>query len=83
MTSANLAQLIIVIALSIISVLLILAVVLQPSQKTGLIGDATDIEKREKRGAELFLYRATIILMILFFGLSLTYGAVISGLIFA
>lgn len=83
MTTSNLAQLIIIITLCIISVLLILSVILQPSQKTGLIGDATDIEKREKRGSELFLFRATIILTILFFGLSLTYGAVVSGLIFA
>ncbi len=57
----------------IISILLILSILLQPSQKSGLIGDATDIEKREKRGSELFLYRLTIILSILFFTLSLAY----------
>lgn len=66
-------------AVTVIAILLIVVVVLQPSQKTGLIGDATDIEKREKRGAELFLYRTTIVLIILFFGLSLFYGLIISG----
>ncbi len=72
-------ELFIIIALIIVSILLILAVILQPSQKTGLIGDATDIEKRKKRGAELFLYRATIVLIILFFALSLLYALVTTG----
>ncbi len=57
----------------VISILLILSILLQPSQKSGLIGDATDMEKREKRGSELFLYRSTIILSILFFTFSLAY----------
>ncbi len=64
----------------LISVLLIIVVILQPSQKSGLIGDATDIEKREKRGFELFLYRSTIILIILFIGTSITFGAAQAGL---
>ncbi len=70
-------ELFLIIALCIISVLIIVAVLLQPSQKTGLIGDATDIEKREKRGAELFLYRLTMVLIVLFIGLSLFYGYII------
>ncbi len=64
----------------ILAVLLIVVVILQPSQKSGLIGDATDIEKREKRGFELFLYRSTIILIILFIGTALTFGAAQAGL---
>ncbi len=70
-------ELFIIIALCIISVLIIVAVLLQPSQKTGLIGDATDIEKREKRGAELFLYRLTMVLIVLFIALCLVYGYII------
>lgn len=70
-------ELALIIALAVVSVLIILVVLLQPSQKTGLIGDATDIEKRKKRGAELFLYRFTIILIILFIALCLIYGYII------
>ncbi len=66
--------------MALISVLIIIVVLLQPSQKTGLMGDATDIEKREKRGFELFLYRSTIVLMILFIGTAVLYGAVQAGL---
>ncbi len=66
--------------MGLFSVLIIGAVLLQPSQKTGLMGDATDIEKREKRGFELFLYRSTIVLMILFIGTAILYGAVQTGL---
>lgn len=69
-------QLFIIILMVVISVLLILAVILQPSQKSGLIGDATDIEKREKRGSELFLYRLTIVLIILLFSVALLYPLV-------
>ncbi len=65
----------------IISVLIIIVVVLQPSQKTGLMGDATDIEKRDKRGAELFLYRFTIILTIFFIAVAIAYGMGINGVI--
>ncbi|MFV0288411.1 MAG: preprotein translocase subunit SecG [Mycoplasmatales bacterium] len=72
-------ELFLIISLCIIAVLVIIAIILQPSQKSGLIGDATDVEKREKRGAELFLYRSTIILTILFFTLSLVYALVVSG----
>lgn len=64
----------------ILSILIIVVVILQPSQKSGLIGDATDIEKREKRGFELFLYRSTIILIILFIGTAVTFGAAQAGL---
>ncbi len=70
-------ELFLIIALTIVSILIIVAVLLQPSQKTGLIGDATDIEKREKRGAELFLYRLTMVLIFLFIGISLFYGFII------
>ncbi len=66
--------------MAVISVLIIVVVLLQPSQKTGLMGDATDIEKREKRGFELFLYRSTIVLMIVFIGTAVLYGAVQAGL---
>ena len=65
----------------ILAVLIIIAVLLQPSQKTGLIGDATDIEKREKRGVELFLFRSTIILVILFISTALLFGVAQAGLI--
>lgn len=65
----------------ILSILLIIVVILQPTQKTGLIGDATDIEKREKRGFHLFLFRATIILAILFIGTAITFGVAKAGLI--
>ncbi len=70
-------ELFLIIALTIVSILIIVAVLLQPSQKTGLIGDATDIEKREKRGAELFLYRLTMVLIFVFIGISLFYGYII------
>ena len=50
----------------IVSVLLIMVVLLQPSKKTGLIGDTTDAEKRVKRGFELLLHRFTIVLIIAF-----------------
>ncbi len=70
-------ELFLIITLCIVSVLIIVAVLLQPSQKTGLIGDATDIEKREKRGAELFLYRLTMVLIFVFIALSLFYGYII------
>ncbi len=66
--------------MAVLSVLIIIAVLLQPSQKTGLMGDATDIEKREKRGIELFLYRSTIVLSIFFIGTAILYGAVTAGL---
>lgn len=66
--------------MAVLSVLIIIAVLLQPSQKTGLMGDATDIEKREKRGIELFLYRSTIVLSIFFIGTAILYGAVAAGL---
>ncbi len=65
----------------VLSVLLIIVVLLQPSQKTGLMGDATDIEKRTKRGFELFLFRSTIILIILFIGTAILFGAAEAGLI--
>lgn len=83
MTTTHMVQLILIITLCIVSLLIIISVVLQPSQKTGLIGDATDIEKREKRGAELFLFRATIFLTIIFFALSLVYAMTVAGIIFA
>ncbi|MFV0246547.1 MAG: preprotein translocase subunit SecG [Mycoplasmatales bacterium] len=64
----------------IIAVLIILVVLIQPAQRTGLIGDATDSEKREKRGFELFLFRSTILLIFLLFVTSLVIGAYKSGL---
>lgn len=63
----------------VVSLLLIFVVIIQPSQKTGLIGDATDSEKHEKRGFELFLYRTTIVLIFLFISLSILFGALGSG----
>ncbi len=63
----------------VIAILLILVVVIQPSQKTGLIGDATDSEKHEKRGFELFLYRSTVVLIFLFITTSVLFGALSSG----
>lgn len=67
-------QSLILVSMLILSVLIIVVVILQPSQRTGLMGDATDIEKREKRGVALVLFRMTVILIILFFGLALTYS---------
>lgn len=69
------------IAMIIIAVLVIISVLMQPTQKTGLIGDATDIEKRDKRGIQLFLFRSTIILTILFIGTAITFGVAQAGLI--
>lgn len=63
------------------AILIIVAVVMQPSQKTGLMGDATDMDKREKRGMELFMYRATIVLIILFFTSALLFGAAQAGML--
>lgn len=63
----------------VVSLLLIFVVIIQPSQKTGLIGDATDSEKHEKRGFELFLYRTTIVLIFLFISSSILFGALGSG----
>lgn len=60
----------------VVSLLLIFVVILQPSQRTGLIGDATDSEKHEKRGFELFLYRVTIVLIFSLVVSSLLYGAI-------
>lgn len=60
----------------IVALLLIFVVILQPSQRTGLIGDATDSEKHEKRGFELFLYRTTIVLIFALIVSSLLYGAI-------
>ncbi len=64
----------------VISIVLILVVLIQPSQKTGLIGDATDSEKHEKRGFELFLYRTTIVLIFLLIVTSILFGAINAGL---
>lgn len=63
----------------VISITLIIVVLIQPSQKTGLIGDATDSEKREKRGFELFLYRTTIVLIFFLITSSVLFGAINSG----
>lgn len=65
----------------VISILLIITVILQPSQKTGLMGDATDVERRDKRGFELFLFRSTIVLIVFFIAIGIAYGAAIAGLI--
>ncbi len=64
----------------IFSFILILIVILQPSQRTGLIGDATDSEKRVKRGFELFLFRSTIFSVFCFIFLSVLYMAIGAGL---
>ena len=45
------------------------------------MGDATDIEKREKRGIELFLHRATIVLILLFISIAIAYGMAVAGVI--
>ncbi len=63
----------------LVSIALIAVVLIQPSQKTGLIGDATDSEKHEKRGFELFLYRSTVVLIFLLIATSILFGAVSSG----
>lgn len=67
------------ICIFVIAIVLIIAVLIQPSQKTGLIGDATDSEKHEKRGFELFLYRSTIVLIFLLITSSILFGALNSG----
>ena len=65
------------IGMVVLAILIIGIVIIQPSQRTGLIGDATDAEKREKRGFELVLYRTTVVLVVLFIGLGVTYGAIV------
>lgn len=61
------------------SILLIVAVLIQPSQKTGLIGDATDSEKRVRRGFDLFIFRATIFLIFTEIVFIILFGMMISG----
>ena len=63
----------------IIGAVLIITIAYQPSQKTGLIGDVSGVEKMKKRGFNLFLYRFTIIGIILLFTCALLYGMGIGG----
>ncbi len=72
-------ELILKIICAILGVLLIIAIGLQPSQKSGLIGDVSDVERFERRGLQLFLYRFTIITIILLFTCALLYGMGIGG----
>lgn len=72
-------ELILKIICAILGVLLIVAIGLQPSQKSGLIGDVSDVERFERRGLQLFLYRFTIITIILLFTCALLYGMGIGG----
>lgn len=72
-------ELILKIICVILGVLLIVAIGLQPSQKSGLIGDVSDVERFERRGLQLFLYRFTIITIILLFTCALLYGMGIGG----
>lgn len=72
-------ELILKIICAILGVLLIIAIGLQPSQKSGLIGDLSDVERFERRGLQLFLYRFTIITIILLFTCALLYGMGIGG----
>lgn len=72
-------ELILKIICAILGVLLIIAIGLQPSQKSGLIGDVNDVERFERRGLQLFLYRFTIITIILLFTCALLYGMGIGG----
>lgn len=72
-------ELILKIICAILGVLLIIAIGLQPSQKSGLIGDVSNVERFERRGLQLFLYRFTIITIILLFTCALLYGMGIGG----
>lgn len=72
-------ELILKIICVILGVLLIITIGLQPSQKSGLIGDVSDVERFERRGLQLFLYRFTIITIILLFTCALLYGMGIGG----
>lgn len=72
-------ELIIKIACVVLAILIIIAIAMQPSQQSGLIGDVTDAQKFEKRGFELFLFRFTIIAIIVFFALAILYGMGIGG----
>lgn len=72
-------ELILKIICAILGILLIIAIGLQPSQKSGLIGDVSDVERFERRGLQLFLYRFTIITIILLFTCALLYGMGIGG----
>lgn len=72
-------ELILKIICVILGVLLIIAIGLQPSQKSGLIGDVSDVERFERRGLQLFLCRFTIITIILLFTCALLYGMGIGG----
>ena len=57
----------------VLSILIIIAIALQPSQQSGLIGDVSNVERFEKRGFRLFLHRFTIISIILLFTCALLY----------
>ncbi len=63
----------------IVGIFLIVVVLLQRSQQSGLIGDVTNAEHIKKRGFELFLYHCTIIGIIILFGCALLYGMGIGG----
>lgn len=68
-------------SLLIIGALTIIVVLIQPSQKTGLIGDTTDAEIRVKRGFELFLFKLTVFLITLFIGISLLIFSLQTGVL--
>lgn len=64
----------------IIGILIIIITIILPTQKTGILNDVTDLNVYLKpRGRELFLRRLMVILIVLFFGLSLCYGYVHSN----
>lgn len=63
----------------VVGILLIIAIALQPSQKSGLIGDVNDSERVERRDEQLFFFRFTIIGIIVLFAAALLFGMGIGG----
>ncbi|WZY00553.1 preprotein translocase subunit SecG [Bacillus sp. FSL W7-1360] len=69
-------QMLLMVLLVIVSILLILSVLLQPGRSSGLSGAISGgaeqlLGKQKARGVEAVLHRATIVLAVLFFGLTI------------
>jgi len=58
----------------LVSILIIIVVLLQPTKNTGLIGETGEQDKIEKRSFEKFLYNLTIFLGISLFALCISVG---------
>ncbi|SDB97276.1 preprotein translocase subunit SecG [Shouchella lonarensis] len=72
-------QALLMVLMVIVSILLILSVLLQPGRSSGLSGAISGgaeqlLGKQKARGVEAVLHRATIVLAVLFFGLTILNG---------